>query len=333
MMLKPRISFVGQFFILIGLCGAGTVFGGVIALLIWSKMTGLNLIGLDTVTMEKAILNPAYRNATIVFQLIATFFSFFVPAQVFAAIVSKRSMVHLGFNNKGNIRQVLLVITIVVGGLFLVGALGELTKLIPLPAATEAYFKKLELNYMEQIKAFATMRTGTDYILGLLVIAFAPAIFEEVLFRGALQQLFIRWFKHAGIAIVVTSILFSALHFSYYGFFARFALGLVLGYIFYYSKNIWFNILAHCLNNGIAVTSLYLITRAGKPLTDDALDDKFPLWLGVIGLAAVLAAIIIFKKVSEKPAAQTHADDVLLTNDYGNPFNNNNFPEGHNPNV
>ena len=332
MMLKPRISFIGQFFILLGLVGAGMVFGGLIGMMLWSKMTGISIIGLDPAALEKTILSPAYRNATIIFQLITTFFMFFVPAQVFAAIVSRKSMVHLGFNSRANIGQVAMVAGIVFAGLFVVAMLGDLTKLIPLPAATEAYYKKLEASYVEQIKAIAVMHNTTDYLVVVGVIALAPAIFEEVLFRGALQQLFVRWFKHAGFAILLTALIFSAVHFSYYGFFARFALGIVLGYIFYYSKNIWLSILAHFLNNAAAVTGLYFITRAGKPLTPEAMEESYPYWVGILATAALIAGIIIFKKLSAKPAAYNQSDAVLLSDNYSNPFNNNS-PEGHNNDI
>jgi len=45
----------------------------------------------------------------------------------------------------------------------------------------------------------------------------------------------------------VTSIIFSIIHLSFYGFLVRFALGIVLGFIFYYSGSLWLSILFHFL--------------------------------------------------------------------------------------
>jgi membrane protease YdiL (CAAX protease family) len=60
-------------------------------------------------------------------------------------------------------------------------------------------------------------------------LAAAPALFEEVLFRGGFQQVFVGWTKNKWAGIIITSILFSAIHFSYFGFLPRLALGIGIG--------------------------------------------------------------------------------------------------------
>jgi membrane protease YdiL (CAAX protease family) len=78
---------------------------------------------------------------------------------------------------------------------------------------------------------------------------------------------------------------------SYYGFLARVALGVVLGLIFYYGKNIWLNIFAHFLNNGIAVTQLYILTRSGKNIKEVMNDDSLP--FVPPGYSTAIAAFVI----------------------------------------
>ncbi len=118
----------------------------------------------------------------------------------------------------------------------------------------------------------------------MLIIALLPAIFEEVCFRGGIQNILTRWFKGPWIAIIITSIIFSAVHISYYGFFVRFALGVFLGLVFYYSGSLWLNILFHFLYNGVQVTALYFATMsseaAGKKPKD--IEENFPIWAGVV---------------------------------------------------
>ena len=93
-----------------------------------------------------------------------------------------------------------------------------------------------------------------------MVIAFLPALFEETLFRGGMQNLFSRWFKKPLLAIVVTSIIFSAIHGSYLGFLSRFALGFLLGWIYYRTGNIWLNIIGHFFNNAFARLKLQSVS-------------------------------------------------------------------------
>lgn len=155
----------------------------------------------------------------------------------------------------------------------------------------------MEESYKASMMAMATMKTTVDYLLGLLVLAFAPALFEEVLFRGAFQPVFIGWTKNKWAGIIITSVLFSAIHISYFGFLPRLALGLILGLIFYYSKNIWLNILLHFLNNAVVVTQLYVVSRQGKSI-DKTVDESMPIWWGAIAAVALIILFRVFRKES-----------------------------------
>ena len=106
-------------------------------------------------------------------------------------------------------------------------------------------------------KYFLKMNTLGDLFFNLLVIAIIPAIGEELLFRGYLQQKMTQWLGRPHVAIIVTAFLFSAIHMQFQGILPRFALGLVLGYLFYWSGSLWLPIIAHFLNNAIAVTFAY----------------------------------------------------------------------------
>lgn len=271
---KPRISYFAQFGILIGLIGGGIFAGSFFGILVWMIMTGKFPTGI-----EKDMLNPTYANALKAMQVALSFGMFFLPTFFYAMIVNKKPLQHLGFRTLVSKKQILLVIGVVIAGLFLSGALGELNEIIPVSKKLAATFHKWEDDYSEQIMAMASMKTVWDYIFTMIVIAVAPAIFEEVLFRGGFQQLFIKWFGNVWIGILVTSILFSAVHGSYFGFLPRAALGVILGLLFYYSNNIWLNIFAHCLNNGIAVTQLYAMSKNGK-IPKEAMDDNMPFFFG-----------------------------------------------------
>jgi len=296
-MRSSRISYLGQMAILIGFAGVGIVISSMLAVVIWMLMTHQSL---DTMTTN--ILLPAYANAAKVIQLVMSFCMFFLPAFFLALLISKKPLYYMHYNRSINLKQVYLVIAMVFVGLFLSGALTELNQIIPIPKKWEVSFKAMEKAYTDGVKGMAVMKNFGEYLSTLLVIAIAPAIFEETFFRGGMQNILVQWTKSAAAGIIITSIIFSAAHTSYYGFLPRFGLGIILGYIYYYGKNIWLNILLHFLNNGFAVTMLYFATKNGA-LKDDAMDDTtFPWYIGIV---AIIALVILFKYFKKATPIQT----------------------------
>lgn len=89
--------------------------------------------------------------------------------------------------------------------------------------------------------------------------AVLPAVFEEWFFRGILQRDLTKLVRNDYLAIVITSIVFSLIHFDMANFVSRFILGLLLGLLFFYSKSLWVNILVHFLNNLFAVLLLFSV--------------------------------------------------------------------------
>ena len=301
---KPQpsapMSYFGQFGLLLGLTGGGLIVGGILSILIFFIMTGGHMPSSGT-----EILKPQYANANKMMQLVLTGCLFFLPPFFFALIAYKKPLTYLGFNKKISLQQIGLVILIAFTGLFLSGALGEINELIPLPKNLQTYFRKLEDDYTEQMMVMIQMKNFTDYLVSLVVIALAPAIVEEVFFRGGVQQLFTNWFAKPWVAIALTSVLFSAIHVSYFGFLPRAMLGAVLGLLFYYSKNIWANILMHFFNNGFAVTQFYILSLKGKidKKALAAVDEHFPIWLGAIAFGGMLVWLYFFRRESNKTLA------------------------------
>ena len=305
---SAQMSFGVQFMLLMGLIIGGLILAAIVSAIIIFTMMGGSFSALSVTE----IMKPEHANANKVLQIASTLALFFAPAFVFALSVHRKPLQYLRFNTKISAKQIGLVILVAFTGLFLSGALGEINELIPIPNGLRTYFKKLEDDYTMQMMAMIQMKNIADYLISLIIIALAPAIFEEVFFRGALQNLFTNWFKKPWVAILITSIIFSAIHMSYFGFLPRAMLGVVLGLLFYYSKNIWTNILAHFLNNGIAVTQIYILSQKGKidKKSLDALNStQFPVGIVVLLAATTIFGMVVwlylFKKESDKVLAQT----------------------------
>lgn len=93
-------------------------------------------------------------------------------------------------------------------------------------------------------------------IYNLIFLAFAPAVFEELLFRGIIYN----GLKNDGKikAVFISALLFTVMHGSLVQTIYPFMLGLVLGFVMMKTENIFCTILIHFLNNTIVIVSNYI---------------------------------------------------------------------------
>ena len=108
------------------------------------------------------------------------------------------------------------------------------------------------------LEVIMTPETFSGMWLNLLIIAVLPAIGEELIFRGVFQKTLRDLFRSGHLSVWITSVLFSAIHFQFYGFLPRLILGLVFGYIFLWSRNIWLPVIAHFINNAVPTVGAYI---------------------------------------------------------------------------
>jgi len=293
--MKQTYSYPVQFIFLMGLLGVFMIVGTFLLTFVGSQLLHCKLLEVP------ALLNlPANAGMSKILNLGATFIAFVLPAIIFTRINKKQSQTTfgaLGFFYISDPKLLLYTLPITYGGILLSGSLAEINQHFYLPAKLLEQAKALEQTYKTLMLNMARMDSVLDYITALFVMAIAPAIFEEILFRSTVQPLFIGWTKNVWVGIIITSIFFSAIHFSFFGFLSRTALGILLGLLFYYSKNIWLSIFMHFLNNGLIVTQLYIVTKQGKSI-EKAMDEKIAVWWGIIGLVILWFSFKAFKKHS-----------------------------------
>jgi membrane protease YdiL (CAAX protease family) len=309
-----------QLAILLGITGAGFLIGSLASVIPLAAKTDLGgLAGLSSKEAMKKLFVPENANLLRVVQFISTLFLFFLPAFFYARICHRKPFAHLGLKKTVTIPQAVIVILIMLACLPLVGALTELTEMLPFSESTFAMFKEKEAEYEQQINIIGRMNNFGEYIISLFMLAILPAVFEEALFRGAVQNLLSRWWRMPVLAIIVTSLLFSAVHFSYLGFLSRAVLGFVLGWMYYRTGNLWLNILAHGVNNAVAITALY-ITRQNNPSAGlSGADPEMPAWWGLISLAVVTGLFIVFEKLSKRQVDKPGEETLLEYEDSNNP--------------
>jgi len=129
----------------------------------------------------------------------------------------------------------------------------------------------------------------------LVTLALLPPLCEEVLFRGVLTRGLARGQRrglHAAFAIVVSALAFSLYHLSPLQAVPTFTLGLALAYLTVRADSILPAVLAHTINNAIAIT----IARDEVPPLTRFLDHNPQIALaGSIALVAGGLAIVTFE--------------------------------------
>jgi len=272
---------------------AGLVFSSLLGAQIWQMMTGKGLA-----EMEKGMTDPANSDVMKIIQSVSAVVGFFLPAIVTAVLLNNRPLKLLGFSSAGiSMGQVAVVILLIGASLMVATSLSYLTNNTPIPGTWKIRFDKMEEEYNNQVSAIISLKNSKDYIIALFIMAFLPALCEETLFRGGLQNFLTRGTQNPWFSIIVVSILFSLAHFSFYGFLSRFFLGIVLGTLFHYSGKLWLSILAHFINNALAITLLYVYTQQGKPMQEAMKQDAASFW-GILAVPVVIALFYLFKNIS-----------------------------------
>ena len=161
----------------------------------------------------------------------------------------------------------------------------ELNRMIPIPATMKATSEAAA----STVRALLQMPGWPDLLANLFLIGVIPALGEELLFRGILQgQLMRRWSPWA--AIILSGAVFSFVHFQMEGFFPRWILGVLLGWLFWKTSNFWVPVFVHFLNNGAQVLGAYFV-KGTPELVDLEQQVQVPWVLAFASLIGTLSLL------------------------------------------
>lgn len=185
-------------------------------------------------------------------------FMFFLPAYTLAVWSGHKPASFFGLNHATNTFYLsILAFLILTASMPFISLLTQINQLLILPewlSGLESWMQNLENSAEETTNLLLAGSSIWDYLGNLLFIGVFAAIAEEFFFRGVIQQLIVKLFKNKHIGVWMTAFIFSLMHLQFYGFLPRVALGVILGYLFLWSNNLWIPILTHFLNNALVVT-------------------------------------------------------------------------------
>ncbi len=129
---------------------------------------------------------------------------------------------------------------------------------------TSVFIEFLELCGYHSVLSGMEISTFWQYLIYVVITCITPAICEELLFRGVIESGFKKYGKK--VAIVVSALIFMLMHGNAEQTVHQFIIGLVIGYIFIETGNLWLGVIIHFFNNFISVTELYIFTKIANSL-------------------------------------------------------------------
>ena len=236
-----------------------------IGLLLFSLLilTGSMIFGIDISQLGSPSFGSGVREVGFIkYVLIVQDISFFIAPGII--ILAKLNPGYQG--SILNIRTIslndIVLVTILAFCAFPVTSLaGEINSQLVLPdqlSGVEQWMRDKEDYANHLMDLLMTPETVTGMWINILIIACIPAIGEELIFRGILQKIFQNIFRSGHLSVWFTSFIFSAVHFQFYGFLPRLILGLIFGYLFLWTRNLWLPVTAHFINNAVPTIGSYM---------------------------------------------------------------------------
>ena len=285
---------ISKLLILIGF----SCFFAVLGSMIWILITHGNLVDIGSLKLM---------------QLIQSIGIFVLPPFVLAYLCSNNTTEFLHFDRQINLLVILFVVLFMILIVPFINLLGDLNQRLVLPkalAGLESMMKAYESQATQLTEKLLNVHNLPALFFNIFLIAIIPALGEELFFRGAIQGV-LQQKINAKAAIWITAIVFSAIHFQFYGFVPRMLLGAFLGYLLVWSGNLWLSIAAHFTNNVLAIIFYYMKTNGYKIFDIDTIGTGDTLWIGCFsGLFAVFGFYFFmryFQKVDAEKTAAKHA--------------------------
>ena len=238
-------------------------------------------------------------------QFFAAVFTFLLPAVITAWLCSNQSKAYLSIRAFPDMR---LLAVVCLATLLLsptVSITGYFNSKIHLPesmATIEEWIKSAEEVAEALVRKMIATKGAVAFIINLFVIAVVAGVTEEFLFRGALLHIIRQKIKNHHIAIWIVAILFSAIHLQFYGFVPRMLLGAYLGYLVYWTKNIWVPIFAHFFYNAFAFIGMSSDSLKDNAIFSDEIAPEDIQWLSItacICLIVFFYCLIFVRKVTK----------------------------------
>ena len=250
------------------------------------------------ITIFSKLLVLPERTQMMIMLAIQGLILFVASPLITARLLSTKPFKYLSLTTLPTLKQIVWVtiaMLVMTPALNLIVSWNESMHLPEFLSGIEEWMRANEDSAMEATKKLLSINTIGSLMTTVLLVGALTGIGEELTFRGIIQNLVSERWNKKHLAIWVTAILFSAIHFQFFGFFPRMLLGAFFGYLLVWSGSIWLPIYAHFLNNSMAVVAAYMLNIN---LTTDEYEkvgtvDNGTIWMALVSL--ILFAGCVYK--------------------------------------
>lgn len=247
---------------------------------------------------SEQVKNP---NALLYLQAIGSVGSILLPVIAYYSIFRYDMVSDMGLKVIPPLRYWLLGIAVMFLSAIFIQWLVEINSSIPLPASLRS-LRSAQDQIEQMFGAFFSDSSVVRFLILTFVIALLPAVAEEFCFRGTIQQTLYRTNLGPVGAIMISGLSFSLFHGEFDNFLAIWCMGIVLGFLYYYSGSIWLNITAHFFNNFTIVLGKFAFMR-GYVHIDISGKDALPIYVTLPAGALMIAGLIVMKRWRDQDAA------------------------------
>jgi len=208
-------------------------------------------------------MDSLYKSANTIrmSQAVTTTCMFLLPSIAFAYICYQKPKQFLKLAPEKDWHILLLAVLIIVCIQPFANCLSYYNQQMVFPESLqslEEWMRRQEDASQRVFKLLFAERSVMDIVFNLLLVSVLAGVAEEFFFRGCLQQIMRKITGSGHAAVWITAIIFSIIHFQFYGFIPRVILGALLGYLFLWSSRLWVPVIVHMLHNAIVAIISYV---------------------------------------------------------------------------
>jgi len=251
--------------------------------------------------------DPYYLFLSKYMQMISQIGLFVFPPLIFAMMVNRNISSYLLLNKKPLFFSVIASVLVLFAATPFINFIILLNQSMVLPeflSGIESWMRSSEDLANNVTQAYLNVNSVSGLLFNIFLIALIPAIGEEFVFRGVLVRLFKEWSKNYHVAIFISSMIFSTIHFQFYGFLPRFLLAELFGYLFVWTGSLWVPVLSHFINNLTSVIAAYCNGKGKAPEAMETFGTANNEWIWVVVSMIIVSGLLYMIYTKEKRAEE-----------------------------